>query len=100
MRNLKEHDSQDFQDAWIDVDEGQLAVDVIENNDKVIIRSAIAGVAPENLDISIGQDVVTIRGERSAAEEEIGSTYHFRECFWGGFSRTVILPIDSNFFPR
>lgn len=81
-----------MQEPWIQPDEGQLAVDVIENYDKVIIRSAIAGVTPENLDVYITQDIVTIRGKRTAANDEIGTTYHFRECYWGGFSRTIVLP--------
>lgn len=82
-------------DQWITPDEGQLSVDVVETYDKVIIRTAIAGVKPENLDIYINEDVVTIRGTRAVeGEEQIGSTYHFRECYWGGFSRTIVLPAN------
>lgn len=78
---------------WITPDEGQLSVDVIETNDKVMIRAAIAGVKPEDLHVYIAEDVVTIRGNRELErEEEIGATYHFRECYWGGFSRTIVLP--------
>ena len=85
---LNRHD-----DVWSLPDEGQLSVDVIETYDTVLIRAAIAGVTADNLDIYISEDVVTIRGMRSEqGREEIGATYHFRECYWGGFSRTVVLP--------
>ncbi len=82
-------------ETWIQPSEGQLSVDVIETYATVIIRTAIAGVQPENLDLYISEDVVTIRGTRTLEQaEEIGSTYHFRECYWGGFSRTVVLPAN------
>ncbi|MFH1631592.1 MAG: Hsp20/alpha crystallin family protein [bacterium] len=72
--------------------EGQLAVDVLETEDSIIIRSAIAGVKPEDLDIHVSSDVVTIRGERKGGREYTNSTMHFQECFWGTFSRSVVLP--------
>lgn len=80
------------ENQWIAPDEGQLSVDVIETHGAVIIRTTIAGVTPEDLDLYISEDVVTIRGTRQAPEEALASTYHFRECYWGGFSRTIVLP--------
>ena len=81
------------EEVWSLPDEGQLSVDVIETPEAVLIRAAIAGVTAENLDVYISEDVVTIRGVRAEqVTEEIGVTYHFRECYWGGFSRTVVLP--------
>ena len=80
-------------EPWITPDEGQLSVDVIETPDAVVIVTAIAGVKPEDLDLYISEDVVTIRGSR--ADEHAGTrgaTFHFRECYWGGFSRTIVLP--------
>ena len=73
-------------------EEGQLSVDVMENEREVIICAAIAGVKPEDIEIHLSHDMVTIRGKRSHEEEQINTTYHFRECFWGTFSRSVILP--------
>lgn len=73
-------------------EEGQLAVDVLENEREVIIRAAIAGVKNEDLEIHLSHDVVTIRGKRKHEEEQHNATYHFRECFWGEFSRSIILP--------
>ncbi len=72
--------------------EGQLAVDVLETADKVIIRSAIAGVEEKDLDVSVNDDMVTIRGERHVENVEENATTHYEECFWGAFSRSIILP--------
>jgi HSP20 family protein len=72
--------------------EGQLAVDVLETSDKVIIRSAIAGVEEKDLDVSVNDDMVTIRGERQHEAVEDNATTHYEECFWGAFSRSIILP--------
>src|SRR3989338_22898 len=84
--------SQQDQDLTFFPSEGQLAVDVIENEREIIIRTAIAGVRPEDIDVSLSHDIVTIRGKREAQSLSLNSTYHFRECFWGSFSRSVVLP--------
>lgn len=73
-------------------EEGQLAVDVIETPEQIIIRSAIAGVKPENLDIHVTNDLVTIRGERAKHASRLDETVHYQECFWGQFSRSIVLP--------
>jgi len=73
-------------------EEGQLAVDVLETPESIIIRSAIAGVKPENLDVHVTTDIVTIRGERAQSAARIDQTIHFQECFWGTFSRSIVLP--------
>jgi len=72
--------------------DGQLAIDVYENNDYFIIQSTIAGIKAEDLDISIENDLVTIRGSRENRYKEEGSKYYYQECYWGSFSRQVILP--------
>lgn len=74
-------------------EEGQLAVDVFEHNDNIIIRSTIAGVKAEDLDISIENDMITIRGRRHEEDLGRGRNYFFQECYWGSFSRTIILPV-------
>lgn len=80
--------------SWISGhDEGQLAVDVCETDDEVLLRSAIAGVNRENLDVFLHNDMLTVRGVRHA-EDEPKSRYLVRECHWGQFSRSVILPTD------
>ncbi|MDP4007501.1 MAG: Hsp20/alpha crystallin family protein [bacterium] len=72
--------------------EGELAVDVYQTDDEIVIQSTIAGVKPEDLDISIENDTITISGERRNIIEDKGKNYFYQECFWGAFSRQIILP--------
>lgn len=74
--------------------EGQLTVDVYQTPDTIVIKSTIAGVKPEDLDVSITNDMVTIRGMRRHDEETKDEDYFYRECYWGNFSRSIILPVD------
>ncbi|HAT73949.1 MAG: Protein containing Heat shock protein Hsp20 protein [Candidatus Moranbacteria bacterium GW2011_GWF2_36_839] len=74
--------------------EGQLTIDVYQTDNDVVIRSTIAGVKPEDLDVSINNDMITIRGERRKDEEVSEENYYYQECYWGSFSRSVILPVD------
>lgn len=74
--------------------DGQLAVDVYQTADVIVIKSPIAGVAAEDIDISVNGDVVTIRGRRQQGEKIPDKDYLFQECYWGGFSRSIILPAD------
>jgi HSP20 family protein len=73
--------------------EGQLAIDVYQTDKYLVIQSAIAGIDPKNLDISFEREVITIRGRRDKQFEEEGD-YFTKECFWGPFSREVILPVE------
>ena len=72
--------------------EGQLAIDVYQTPDEIIVESTIAGVKGDDIDVDVTSERVTIRGERR--KEEVISTgdYYYQECFWGKFSRSVILP--------
>jgi len=80
---------------WLDENyEGQLSVDVYGTEDEIVVVSTIAGVKPENIDISISNDMLTIRGERSQEKEERADDYYYQECYWGGFSRSIILPVE------
>ena len=74
--------------------EGQLAVDVFQTPKHIIIQSTIAGVRPEDLDISFTNDTITIRGMRKQSTHAADEDYFYRECYWGGFSRSIILPVD------
>jgi HSP20 family protein len=81
--------------AWLSKDyEGQLSVDVYHNEKEIIVRSTVAGVKPEDLNIMIDNDLLTIRGKREAEPNVSPSDYLYRECYWGGFSRTIVLPQD------
>ena len=82
-------------EEWFDESyEGQLSVDVYQDKKNIIVKSTIAGVKPEDLDIFINDDMLTIRGVRKTEEEVADEDYFYRECYWGGFSRSIILPID------
>jgi HSP20 family protein len=73
--------------------DGQLAIDVYQTPTDIIIRAPIAGVAkPEDIEIHIAHDVVTIRGERKPDVKVAQNDYLYQECYWGKFSRSVVLP--------
>lgn len=74
--------------------EGQLTIDVYQTENDVVIKSTIAGVKPEDLDVSINNDMITIRGERKNEEVVENENYYYQECYWGSFSRSVVLPVD------
>lgn len=77
-----------------DNSEGQLTIDVYQTDNDIVIKSTIAGVKPEDLDVSINNDMITIRGERKNEESVGEENYYYQECYWGPFSRSVILPVD------
>ena len=89
-------------EKWLDEDysEGQLSIDVYETDKKIYIKSTMAGVKPENLNISLHNDMLTIKGHRELNLPEKLSEENniYKECYWGPFSRTIILPteIDEN----
>lgn len=72
--------------------EGQLAVDVYQTPTNFIIESPVAGIKAEDLDISINPDAIIIKGKRQKAEQIEEKDYFHKECFWGRFSRSIILP--------
>ena len=73
-------------------EEGELTVDIYDKGDAIVIQSTVAGVKPEDLDVSITSDSVTIRGKREREQEINEDNYYYKELFWGVFSRSVILP--------
>ena len=77
-----------------DYEEGQLSIDVYQTPGEIIIQSTIAGVKPEDIDISINNDLLTIRGHRSMDKKIKEENYLYRECYWGSFSRSIILPVE------
>lgn len=81
-------------EKWPPEEEGQLTIDVYQNPSSIIIKSTIAGVSPENIDISITNDMVTIRGKRTKDEKIEAENYYYQELYWGAFSRSVILPVE------
>ena len=83
--------------AWQDKspeaqEEGELPIDMYQTGEHVVIRALIAGVSPDDLDIAITRDMVTIKGAREEEREAADEDYYHRELYWGGFSRTILLP--------
>ena len=78
---------------WMET-EGQLAVDVYQTKSSFVIQAPVAGVKPEDLDISVEDGFLVIKGERKKTEEIQERDYFYQECYWGAFSRKVSLPED------
>ncbi|MDB5254276.1 MAG: heat shock protein Hsp20, family protein [Parcubacteria group bacterium] len=73
-------------------EEGQLTVDVYQTPSEIVIKTMVAGVKPDDLDVSITRDSVTIRGKREEDRTVSDDEYFHRELYWGTFSRTIVLP--------
>lgn len=73
---------------------GILTVDVYQTEDEIVIRSTIAGVTDSDLDVSVTNDMVVIKGTRRPAEKIRPDDYYYQELYWGPFSRSIILPED------
>jgi len=73
---------------------GQLAVDVYETTDKLIVKARTAGISRSDLDVSISDNILTISGILNGGEDEKATNWHIQECYWGEFSRTIALPVQ------
>ena len=71
---------------------GELAVDVFQTQDAIVIKALIAGVQPNTVDISLTREMLTISGTREEEREVDEDNYFQRELYWGSFSRTILLP--------
>jgi len=101
MDEMVDEQEQDVEEVFSDEDtgtgdeqEGQLTVDVFQDDQNIVIQSTIAGVSPDDLDVSITNDMVTIRGERRRQYNVDDEDYFYQECYWGTFSRSIILPVE------
>src|SRR3989304_9312003 len=92
MNNAPMQNPNQAQD-WMEDYEGQLAIDVYQTDNDVIIKAPIAGVRREDLEISITDEVVNIKGERKENETIIRENYLAQECYWGSFSRSYSLAV-------
>ena len=79
---------------WIEEenDEAELTVDVYQTNSDIVIQAMVAGVKPEDLELTIARDMVTIRGKRGENRNIDEENYFTKELYWGKFSRTILLP--------
>ena len=77
-----------------DEEEGRLSLDVYQTENEIVIVAPIAGVKADDIDISLSGDMITIKGKREMDPKENEVDYLYQECFWGSFSRTIILPCE------
>jgi len=83
--------------AWpASSEEGELAIDLYETQENLVLQAVIGGMKANDLDISITNDMITIRGERKREENGKIDKFYYEECFWGVFSRSIILPQEIN----
>ncbi len=83
-------------DTWEEAEDdfpGQLAVDVYETEERLVVKARTAGVNKEDLDVSISDGILTISGTLSSGDDTEATNWHIQECYWGEFSRTVALPV-------
>lgn len=86
------HSIEDSEEDDVDVEEGELSVDVYQTPTEIIIEAMVAGVKPEDLHLSITRDMVTIKGRRDGNTQISGDDYFYKELYWGTFTRTILLP--------
>ena len=89
---LRERKTKNFEEEYLDDGEGQLTIDLYQTPDEIILESPIAGVKPEDLDISITAESVTVKGSRQKERKVKDEDYFYQETYWGRFSRSIILP--------
>ena len=82
--------------AWIEEenDEAELAVDVYQTPAEIVVQTFVAGVRPDDLELSIARDIITIRGKREESRTIDEDNYFSKELYWGRFSRTISLPAE------
>lgn len=79
---------------WLDEEEGELAVDMYQTPSEIVIQTMVSGVKPEDLNVAITRETVTIKGKRQLAREIDHENYFHKELYWGSFSRTILLPAE------
>ncbi len=75
---------------------GQLSVDIYHTDNEIVLLAPVAGITKEDIKISVTDDVLVIRGERKLGEEVPEENYYTKECFWGSFSRSIVLPDEAD----
>ena len=93
MTNNKDTKDLTTDSDWLEDYEGQLAIDAYQTDDSVVVKAPIAGVNPDDLEISITDEAVSIKGERKESSEISRDNYLCQECYWGGFSQSYSLPV-------
>lgn len=99
LETWNDEELENFEESYDDIEdnieeEGQLSVDVYQDKKNIIVKSTVAGVEPEDVDVSFDNDMLTIRGKRKKDLTIDEDNYFYQECYWGSFSRSIILPVD------
>ena len=90
--DVDEPETQDEKEENTKDEDGELAIDVYENENEIFVQAMIAGVEAEDMDISITRDIVTIKGKREKVADVPNENYYNKELYWGRFSRKIFLP--------
>lgn len=78
---------------WLKL-EGQPVIDLYETNKDLVLESPMAGVDPDDIEVFLEDDVLTIKGKRENPGDKEKRNYFIQECYWGFFSREIILPVS------
>jgi len=93
-KNKQAKQEKEIQDEqWLET-EGELIVDVYQENNKVVIEAPVAGIKVKDLDIEIENDTIKIKGKRERMRKISQKDYFLQECYWGSFSKEIILPFE------
>lgn len=96
LAKVDEIEEDDDETGDFEEGEGQLAIDVYQAGNDIIIEAPVAGVGIDDLDLEISPESVAIRGKREQREKVDENDYLYQECYWGKFSRSIILPQEIN----
>lgn len=86
------HHTEKWEEPVEEEQEGELAVDIYQTSDSIVVKALVAGVNPNSIDISLTRDMITIRGHREEHKEVEQENYFYKELYWGAFARTILLP--------
>ncbi len=75
---------------------GQLSLDIYYTDSEIVILAPVAGVKKEDIQLSLTDEVLVIKGQRTLREEVPEENYYTKECFWGNFSRSIVLPLEAD----
>ncbi len=96
IKEDKETGDDEKKKDWFET-EGQLTVDVYQTDEEIVVQAPIAGVDPENIDVAVENDMVIIKGKRLNPDRFMDDKkFFYQECFWGNFSRRIILPEETD----
>jgi HSP20 family protein len=92
----KSAEAEEIQTGGVFDQDGELVVDVYETDADFVVLAAIAGIQIKDIDISLEKDMMIIKGNRQVPCEDEGKKYFYQECYWGPFSRKIVLPENIN----